>query len=157
MSLHCALSSPAACTPGQCRCRCALEVIDELLCEHDSISGDEADQLLDLRWKLGRREDAEMALRLFCDLRIRMEQRHYLAFFRIRRWLESYVLASVHTASTEEAELFPVKLDHYCVEAIRRMCLCQALAKQSGSLTGPLGFVFRLEEPSVKEDYSASK
>ncbi len=129
-----------------------MEVIDELLCKHNSISGDEADQLLDLRWKLGRREDAEVALRLFCDLRIRMEQRHYLSFFRIRRWLESYVLASVHTAATKEAELFPVRLDHYCLEAVRRVCLCQALAKRSGSLTGRLGFVYRSEEPSAKED-----
>ena len=89
----------AVCTALTCRWRCALEVIDELLgSPRDRVSGEEVDLLLDLRWQLGRRQEPETALRLFCDLRIRMENRHYLAFFRIRRWLENHLVAAVRFA-----------------------------------------------------------
>jgi len=100
--------------------------------EPGAISGDEMDLLLDFRWKLGRRDDAEGALRLFCDLRRRMEKRHYLAFFRMRRWLENHLLADVRSCPAAESHLVPVKLDHYCVEAIRRVCLCAAM--QNGAI-----------------------
>ena len=79
----CLTSSHVLCLPAECRGRCAVEVIDELLAERSATSGEEADLLLDLRWKLGTSDDAEGALRLFCDLRRRMEGRQYLAFFRI--------------------------------------------------------------------------
>jgi len=68
-------------------------------------------------------------LKLFCDVRLRMEQRHYLAFFRMRRWLENHLLASVSICPDAEPRFVPVKLDHYCVEAIRRVCLCVALRR----------------------------
>jgi hypothetical protein len=107
------------------------------------VSGDEADHLLDLRWRLSRRDDAEAALRIFCDLRLRMEQRHYLAFFRMRRWLEMHLLAGVRVCPAAEPRFVPVKLDHYCVEAIRRVCLCAALSSGSVMLAPRLRFSFR--------------
>jgi hypothetical protein len=116
--------------------------VDELLRE-GSISGEESDLLLDLRWKLRQREDAEGLLRLFCDLRIRMEQRHYLAFFRIRRWLENHLVASVRICPAAESRAVAVKLNHYCGEAVRRVCLCAALGKGSVLLAPRLTFEFR--------------
>jgi hypothetical protein len=126
-----------------CRWRCALEVIDELLGQSGIVSGEEADLLLDLRWKLGKSEDAEGALRLFCDLRMRMEQRHYLAFFRIRRWLENHVFAAVRICHAAEPHVVAVKLDHYCVEPIRRVCLCTALGRSAIALAPRLEFQYR--------------
>lgn len=126
-----------------CRSGCALEVIDELLRRRQDVSGEEADLLLDLRWKLRKEDDAEGALRIFCDLRLRMEQRHYLAFFRIRRWIEHHFLAAVRICPAAEPKFVPVKLNHYCVEPIRRVCLCAALG-QGGVLLAPrLTFQFR--------------
>ena len=108
-----------------CRWKCALEVIDGLLgMPRASVSGEEVDLLLDLRWQLRQRTEAEMALRLFCDLRRRMERRHYLAFFRLRRWLENQVVAEVRVCPAAEIRVEAVRLDHYCVEAVRRVCLC---------------------------------
>jgi len=118
-------------------------VIDELLSQPGAATGEESDLLLDLRWKLRRREDAEGVLRLFCDLRLRMEQRHYLAFFRIRRWLENHVRASVQICPASTAQSVAVKLDLYCVEAVRRVCLCAALDAGIALLAPRLGFVFR--------------
>jgi hypothetical protein len=142
-NLDCTTPHPADCDATQCRWRCALEVIDELLSQHGAIFGDEADQLLDLRWKLSRRDDPEAALRLFCALRLCMERRHYLSFFRIRRWLENHLSASVRFCPAAEPHFVAVKLDHYCVEAIRRFCLCAALGKGSVLLAPRLRFAFR--------------
>ena len=111
--------------------------------EPGTVSGDEVDHLLELRWKLRQREDAEGALKLFCDIRLRMEQRHYLAFFRMRRWLENHLLASVSICPDAEPQFVPVKLDHYCVEAIRRVCLCAALRRGYVLLAPRLRFTFR--------------
>ena len=132
-----------ACMPADCRGRCALEVIDELLTERSATSGEEADLLLDLRWKLGTREGAEDALRLFCDLRRRMETRHYLAFFRLRRWLETHLLAAVRNSAGAEPQFVGVPLDHYCVEAIRRVCLCAALGLGPALIAPHLDFQYR--------------
>ncbi|MEP6668748.1 MAG: hypothetical protein ABJF10_06325 [Chthoniobacter sp.] len=138
----CSTSIAADCESSSCRQRCALEVIDELLREHEAISGEEADLLLDLRWHLRQGSDAEGTLRLFCDLRIRLEQRHYLAFFRLRRWLENHLVASVRLCPAAEPHLTPVKFDRYCVEAIRRVCLCAALGRGSVLLAPRVRFCF---------------
>lgn len=127
-----------------CRQRCALEVIDELLClPRHAVTGEEVDLLLDFRWQLRQRIEAEATLRLFCDLRIRLENRHYLALFRIRRWLENHLVASVRICPAAQERQLAVKLDHYCVEAIRRVCLCASLGYGSIMLAPKLRFAFR--------------
>jgi hypothetical protein len=130
ISEHC--PSTSDCEPKACRWRCAIEVIDELLSQHSLITGDEADDLLDLRWALIQADDAEGTIRLFCTVRRRMEQRHYLAFFRIRRWLENHVVARVTLSPGAREKEVRLRLDHYCVEALRRSSLCIAL--QSGAV-----------------------
>lgn len=139
----CPTTLHTACTPADCRGRCALEVIDELLTVPGATTGEEADLLLDLRWKLGTRDGAEDALRIFCDLRRRMEGRHYLAFFRLRRWLEHHLLAAVRTGPDAEPQSVDVPLDHYCVEAIRRVCLCTALGLGTALVAPRLVFQYR--------------
>jgi hypothetical protein len=139
---ECSATHSVECGPASCRWRCALEVIDELLSEPGAVSGDEMDRLLDLRYLLRRAEDAEGALRLFCDLRRRLEQRHYLAFFRLRRWLENRLVAEVRICPAAEPQRVRVKLGHYCVEALRRVSLCAALGEGSVLLAPRLRFVF---------------
>lgn len=129
---------------GTCRWRCALEVVDELLgMPRLSVSGEEVDLLLDLRWQCRQRTDGEATLRLFCDLRRRMERGHYLAFFRLRRWLENHVVAEVRVCPAPEVHAMPVRLDHYCVEAIRRVSLCGSLGRGAVMLAPRLQFRFR--------------
>jgi hypothetical protein len=134
----------------ECHWRCALSVIDELLSQRGAATGEETDLLLDLRWHLHGRTDANAALRTFCDLRLRMERRHYLAFFRIRRWLENHLVAVVRICPAAEARYVPVKLDNYCVEAIRRVCLCAGLQPGSVMLAPRLQFAFRKTAGSVQ-------
>ena len=148
-SAACSTPAESGCTPGLCRERCALEVIDELLGLAGSVTGEETDLLLDLRWKLRQAREAEETMRLFCDLRVRMEQRHYLAFFRLRRWLENHLVAAVHICPAAVPERVPVKLDHYCVEAIRRVCLCAAISRGIVLLAPRLRFAFHQVPPHV--------
>jgi hypothetical protein len=143
----CSTSHVNECTPVTCHWRCAVEVIDELLCHRGAATGEETDLLLELRWKLRHREDPEGALRLFCDLRIRMEGRHYLSFFRIRRWMENNLIASVRLCPAAEPHELLVHLNHYCVEAVRRVCLCAALGKSAVMIAPRLRFEFRQPAP----------
>lgn len=146
------------CAPANCRRRCALEVIDSLLSRPSpAVSGEEVDLLLDLRWQLRQRAAAESALRLFCDLRRRMEGRHYLAFFRIRRWLENHLVAAVQVCPAAEPRLVAVRLDHYCVEAIRRVCLCASLVDGAVLLVPRLRFGFRPLQTPVAAREAASE
>lgn len=132
-----------------CNSRRAMTVIDELLSQRSSITGDEADLLLDLRWTLGHGDDAEGTLRLFCELRLAMERRHYLALFRVRRWLERHVQASIYNASTKQTQFVGIKLDYYCVEAIRRASLCVAITNEAGITSSKLEFVFRAQHDAI--------
>jgi hypothetical protein len=125
-SLPC-VESAEQCNTGACQVKCALQVVDGLLSTPDAVTGEEVDLLLDFRHELRARQNAEAALRLFCDLRRRLEQRQYLAFYRLRRWLENHLIAEVKTCQAAAANIVPVKLDHYCVEAIRRVALCAGL------------------------------
>src|SRR5215207_3339953 len=124
------------CEPANCRWRCAIEVVDELLALRHGVTGEEVDQLLDLRWHLRQRSAAETVLRQFCMLRLRMEKRHYLPFFRIRRWLENHIIAAV-------PYIIPLTLDRFCVEAIRRACICKTLRSGKVLLASRVQFAFR--------------
>jgi len=132
-----------------------MEVIDDLLAEPGAVSGEEMDQLLDLRWHLRHRTDADASLRIFCDVRRRMENRHYLAFFRIRRWMENHLLAEVRLCPAAEPRLVSVALDHYCVEALRRVCLCTALGQGAVLLAPRLRFTFRPQVAPVLAEVGA--
>ena len=137
-----ASSCADACPATGCRLKCSLEVVDELLATPEAVSGDEADLLLDFRSLLRAHNDAEGTLRLFSDLRRRLEQRHYLAFYRLRRWLENQIKAEVWNEDPGRARQVPLRLEFYCVEAIRRSCLCAALQQEIALPTARLRFIY---------------
>ncbi len=115
--------------PASCRSECAFEVVDGLLSRPGAVTGEEVDCLLDFRQVLQRRQDAEALLRLFCELRRRLERRHYLPIYRLRRWLENQIKAEVSSPGGGPAVAVPLHLGFYCVEAVRRVCLCTASAR----------------------------
>lgn len=105
------------------------------------MSGEDADLLLDLHQLVKARGDAEATLRTFCELRRRLERRHYVAFYRLRRWLEAHVVAEVTAPPGKGQVSLPLRLGFYCVEAVRRACLCRAL--DQGLAGRRLGLAFR--------------
>ncbi len=129
--------------PDQCRPACSLELITDLLAEPGAVTSEEADSLLDLYQLLKCRRDAEASLRLFCQLRRRLEPRHYLAFYRLRRWLENQVVVQAYPDKNAPPVVAPVRLNLYCVEAVRRQCLCAALEQGHSPNGSRLKFAFR--------------
>lgn len=131
------------CAPAACRTGCALEVIDELLRAHGTVRGEEVDGLLDLRWLLNHRENAEAALTLFCTLRRVMEGRHYLAFFRLRRWLENHIAVIARLRPGVPDRSVPLTLDNFCLEAIRSRCVLMARRPGEPLLGAKVSFSFK--------------
>jgi hypothetical protein len=128
---------PPLCHPG-----CAQEVIDLLLSTPGAVDGEETDLLLDLRWLLRNREQAEAVLRLFCELRRRLEHRHYLVFYRLRRWFERHIEARLDFPDREGGVRIPLRLGFYCVEAVRRALMCSAISGGAAPGRARLSFKF---------------
>ncbi len=135
------MSCADGCHHGTCHSQCGLEVVDELLSAPGAVTGEEVDLLLDFRSLLRARLEAENTLRVFCDLRRRLEQPHYLAFYRLRRWLENQMMAEVRSEAVSKD--VRVSLDFYCVEALRRLCLCEAFKRGVPFGSPRLTFAFR--------------
>ncbi len=123
--------------PSRCRPGCSLEAIDELLVTAGALTGQEADSLLDLRQLLRARTDAQAALLVFCQLRQRLEKRHYLVFYRLRRWLENHIVAEFRASPKATPTTLPIHLSVSSPEAIRRLCLCAALHKGQRAQADP--------------------
>ena len=109
------------CTPATCRERCGHEIVDVLL--HEQADKDPAliDALLDLKFALTHRTDAEEILAVFCDLRQRLERRYYLAFYRLRRWLENQLVAHVSPGRGYPARSFPLVLKSKTVQGVTQL------------------------------------
>jgi hypothetical protein len=130
------------CPATRCRRTCALDVVDGLLRETDAVRGEEVDSLLDLRSLLRRRENAEATLALFLQLRRSMEQRHYLAFYRLRHWLQNEIQVNVRVRRGELERTCKLKLDCYCIEAVRCQSLRAVLGLNEPVLAPKVSFAF---------------
>ena len=90
-----------------------LAVLDQLLAaitrEPDAAA---LDAVLDFRLLLARSDDdAETILQTFFQIRRLVEERHYLACFRFRRWLEGEYQAEVKLDRTQPVRPIPLRLD----------------------------------------------
>jgi hypothetical protein len=123
----------------------AIDVVDYLLTAHGVARGHEVDLLLDLRGAFSRRENAEEALDLFCRVRVLMEQRHYVGFYRLRRWLEANIEARVRVNGQCAERLATISLNRYCLEAIRSGCVLSARQPGEPLHYSRVGFFFKRE------------
>ena len=105
-------------------------IVDQLLAGMDaSRDGAAFDAALDLRWLLATSDDADQLLETFFRLRDLVEETHYLACYRLRRWLESRIVARVWPDRHRPAVEVPVRLSGTGIEAVRRRCLAMAFAE----------------------------
>jgi hypothetical protein len=135
------------CNQATCRPGCALEVVDRLLTSLGPLRGEEMDTLLELRFSLHRLENPEEILTLFCKLRRSLEQYYYLEFFRLRRWLENHVQAHVISFRGGPVQTIPLRLDFFCLEAVRGHCLAQARSQNLFLTAARIRFKF--EQPEL--------
>ena len=119
-----------------------LAVLDQLMAGlHSETEGQALDLALELRFTLMESTDAEVIIRAFCQLRMHIEEAHYLACYRLRRWLEDKLQAIVSLDRCQPPLTLPVRLDHADISSIRKACLSAA----SPAKTVPaarVGFIF---------------
>lgn len=89
-----------------------MAVVDQLLAaitrDGDSTALDAA---LDFRLLLAGSRDPAAVIRGYFILRSAIEEHHYLACYRLRRWLEQHFVALVHADRSERAQRVGLKLD----------------------------------------------
>lgn len=154
MNNHSYPCKDASCTVATCPFNCALQVVDSLLGAQRCVRGEEVDLLLDFRSLLRHGSDAEAVLDLFFRLRREMEPRHYVAFYRLRRWLENHILACVRITRNAEERTVPLVLNRYCVEAVRSGCVLRARQPHEPLLGARVRFEFRTPELPVETSAS---
>lgn len=106
-------------------------VVDQLLAAITRDSSDESfdaalDAALDLRLLLAGETDADTILAAFFRVRQIAEERHYLACFRLRRWLETQFCARVYFNRCEPPRTLPLILDLATCADLRARCACLA-------------------------------
>jgi hypothetical protein len=101
-----------------------LTVVDQLLaaltCDDEPAAFDTA---LDLRWQLQQPTNADAVLRDFFRLRALVEERHYLACYRLRRWLNAQLVARVVPDRHQPAQIVGVRLDASDYASLCAQCL----------------------------------
>ena len=106
-------------------------VVDQLLAAITRDRADESfeaalDAALDLRLLLAGDADPDTILAAFFRLRHIAEERHYLACFRLRRWLEAQFCALVYFNRCEPPRTLPLILDLASCADLRARCACLA-------------------------------
>ena len=92
------------------------------------------DAALDLRLLLAADADAETILSAFLRLRRIAEDRHYLACFRLRRWLETQFVAHVRLDRSQPRREIPVRLE---ARSYRELCARCAFEAAAGDRVTP--------------------
>lgn len=129
LSVSPAGTAPFALGPGACPLNQGLAVVDQLLAAITREgSREELDAALDFRLILAHTSDPAAILRGFFALRSVAEERHYLALYRLRRWLESQFVAIVHVDRHSPPRRVHMKLDACSFGALYAQCAVRATA-----------------------------
>ncbi len=111
-----------------------LAVLDQLLAGlTEEVDAPALDIALDLRWELSQPHAPETILREFFRLRAAIEERHYLACYRLRRWFESQFIARVSFDRTQPEQRVGLRLDVTDMQALITHCLACAGANRTTS------------------------
>jgi hypothetical protein len=120
---------------AECPLNHGVAVVDQLLAaitrEEDAVALDVA---LDFRLLLAGANDADTVLREFFRLRAVVEEQHYLACFRLRRWLQSAIFAEVRLDRSQPIRRTQIDLN---AQSYRELCARCAFEAAAGELLSP--------------------
>ncbi len=114
-----------------------VSVVDQLLAaitHEPELDARALDVALDFRLLLASSDDAEAILQAFFHLRTVAEERHYLACFRLRRWLETQFVAHVRLDRSQPRRELPVRLE---ARTYRELCARCAFDAAAGDRVTP--------------------
>jgi len=131
----------------ECPLNNGVAVVDQLLAAITR-EGDAAalDVALDFRLLLASSDDADTVLREFFRLRSAIEECYYLPCFRLRRWLQSEIIAEVKLDRNQPAHSVPIDLG---AATYRELCARCAFDAAAGE---PVSAWVRVNFASVKHD-----
>jgi hypothetical protein len=136
------ISSPVR-TATSCPLNHGVSTLDHLLAELMGGADSSAfDAALDLRWQLAHSDNAEAIILEFFRLRALIEERHYLACYRLRRWLESQLIAWVAPNRHQAPIATDLKLDASNLDAVRAHCVRLAVDHQPATPWTRVSFAF---------------
>jgi hypothetical protein len=140
---HPALSS-------ECPLNHGLAVVDQLLAaitrDGNAVALDVA---LDFRLLLASSTDADTILREFFQLRSVVEEGYYLACFRLRRWLQSQIIAQVRLDRSQPIRQTPIKLDAATYRELCARCAFDAAAGERLSPWVRVSFTAASRQPEL--------
>lgn len=145
------LISPVG-TVARCPFRDGPSTLDFLLAELSRAGSPALDLALDLRSAVLARADPEHCVRLGLQLRQALDGTHYLAFYRVRLWLQRVIFVQVRGQRGEPWSTFSLPLNSARVAEIENACCAAwALEEPHRSLEwAQMRFVFRpLEQPAT--------
>jgi len=148
-SLQLPLSEKNSGSPGlNCPLNHGVSVLDQLLASLvGEVDGEAFDAALDLRWLLSNSSDAAAIVLGFYRLRSFIEERHYLACYRLRRWLESHLVAWVSFQRHQPERRTALRLDAASPDQLHERCATRAL---EGTATGlPVRVRFAFATPAL--------
>jgi len=120
-------SHPAA-LAAECPLNHGVFVLDQLLAalsENRDAAG--LDVALDLRLALAGKAEPAVVLALFFRLRATVEESHYLACYRLRRWLDGHYVAHVQLDRSRPATAVTLQLAPAAsLPALREQCIASA-------------------------------
>lgn len=144
--MHSQISAESALRPSLATRSCPLNsgvaILDQLLaaigCENDP---DALNAALDFRLLLAGPHETDAVLRGFFQLRALVEDRHFLACFRLRRWLESQIVALVFFDRCQPPSTLRLRLDSLSYHALRHNCVRDASASEIEAAWARVKFV----------------
>ena len=120
--------SPLAAIAADCPLNHGVFVLDQLLAalsENRDAAG--LDAALDLRLALAGKAEPAIVLALFFRLRATVEESHYLACYRLRRWLDAHYVAHVQLDRSRPAKAVALQLAPAAsLPALREQCIASA-------------------------------
>lgn len=134
------LSSPLPFAPpaaASCPLNHGVAVVDQLLAAitgSPEFDANALDVALDFRLLLANSTDAEEILQAFFRVRAAVEDHHYLACFRLRRWIEAQFAALVRADRTQPFREVPVRLT---ANSYRELCARCAFDAADNELVSP--------------------
>lgn len=122
--------------------------LDGLLAELDPRDAALFDAALDLRSALSDGHDATAALQRLFRLRALLGGRHYLAFYRVRRWINRLVVAHVRPGRAAPWRTVELPLDAARLDELTNTCLATLAIDGELSAGAHIRFDFRAPAPA---------
>ncbi len=140
-------------SPARCPFHDGPATLDALLAELTPAEIDALDLALDLRSAIAVERDAGAAVQTALRLRHALDGTHYLAFYRVRQWLQRIIVAQVRAWRGAEWRTYALPLNSARREEIENACLAAWSTENPGLdvESAQVRFAFASTKPAQRD------